>query len=152
MAHKKWSFVEIGVLAYVIYSSIGAVIGGVMFVVAGLVMSEMHSGADQEGLDLTGPSLGHVVQAIGGLLLAIGLIAGALSAWYISRHRSSDTATGDSEPEREGGIDTSHLAGAVLGVAAADAAQARRRRRRRFNASRATGRRIDVVDGDAPTT
>ena len=129
MAQKKWRFVEIGVVAYVIYSSIGALIGGVMFVIGGSVMSAMQSSADQQGLNLTAPNVGHVVQAVGVLLILVGIVAGTSCAIYISRHRTSASESLDDESDASGSIDTSHLAGAVLGVAAAEAAHARRRRR-----------------------
>ena len=126
---KKWSFVEIGVLAYVIYSSIGAVVGGIMFLIVGSVMSAMQNSANQQGLAIPAPNIGHIVQLIGGVLLVFGLIGGAASALYFSRQRANGAGTADDGTANAGDAKPSDLGDAVLGVVALEAASARRRRR-----------------------
>ena len=126
---KKWSFVEIGVLAYVIYSSIGAVVGGIMFLIVGSVMSAMQNSVSQQGLAIPAPNVGHIVQLIGGVLLVFGLIGGAASALYISRQRANGAGTTNGETPNAGDENPSNLGEVVLGVAALEAVSARRRRR-----------------------
>ena len=149
MPQKKWSFVEIGVLAYVIYSSIGAVIGGIMFLIGGSVMSAMQNSGYQQGLNITAPNIGHVLQAIGGFLVVVGLIGGVASAIYVSRHRAQEASSPGGGSEGAGGVDTSNLEGAVLGLAVAEAASARRRRRL-FNGSNSPGVGSGNIGGRPP--
>ena len=125
MAPKRRSFVEFGALAYVLYSSVGAVVVGAMFLIVGSVMSAIQDSASQQGLGIDAPNIGHVVQFIGGVLLFVGIVAGVTCAVYVTRQRARGGASLDDEMTGANGSDPTNLGDVELGVATG----AHRRRR-----------------------
>ncbi|MFI5301636.1 MAG: hypothetical protein ACHREM_26400 [Polyangiales bacterium] len=131
MAPKRWSLVEFGALAYVLYSSVGAVVVGAMFLIVGSVMSAIHVGASRQGLGIDAPSVGHVVQFIGGVLLFVGIVAGAACGVYVIRQRARGAISSDDQVTLANGSDPTNLGGVELGVTAR--AHLRRRVMELFN-------------------
>jgi hypothetical protein len=128
VAPKKWSYLEIGIVAYVIYSCIVTTAGGIMFLVVGSVMSAMQNSASQQGLGGTGPNIGQIAQVVGGVLLAIGLIGGVASAIYIAKRRLRPNLSTRDDTGQSGDVVTSHLGEAFMGDVIADAVASLRRR------------------------
>lgn len=151
MAPKKWSYLEIGIVAYVIYSCIGATIGGIMFLLVGSIMTSMQNSATQQGLGLNAPHIGQMVQVVGGVLLAVGLIGGVASAIYIAQRRSRPNPSTRDDTGQGDDVAASHLDEAFMGAVMADAV-ASRRRRPFFNGSGAAGTFPGGVGGRPPGT
>jgi hypothetical protein len=146
MAPKRWSLVEFGALAYVLYSSVAAVVVGAMFLIVGSVMSAIQDSTSQPGLGINAPNIGHVVQFIGGVLLFVGIVAGATCAVFIARRRARGGASSDVEMAGAFGANLTNLGDVELGVAAG--AYRRRRLISVFN-NRGTGQ---ASIGDPPPT
>ena len=117
MAPKRWSLVEFGALAYVLYSSVGAVVVGAMFLIVGSVMSAIQNSASQQGLGIDAPNIGHVVQFIGGVLLFVGIVAGVTCAVYVTRQRARGGALSDDEMTGANGLAPTNLGDVELGGA-----------------------------------
>ena len=144
MAPKRWSLVEFGALAYVLYSGIAAVVVGAMFFIVGSVMSAIQDSASQQGLGIDAPNIGHVVQFIGGVLLFVGIVAGATCGVYITRQRARGGASSVGEMTGANGSDPTNLGDVELGGAAG---ACRRRRVVNIFSNRRTGQ---ASIGDPP--
>lgn len=138
-------------VAYVVYSCVGATIGGIMFLVGGSIMTAMQNSATQQSLGLHASHIGQMVQVVGGVLLAVGLIGGVASAIYIAKRRSRPNPSTRDDTGQGDDVATSHLGEAFMGAVVADAV-ASRRRRPFFNGSGAAGMFPGGVGGRPPGT
>jgi hypothetical protein len=145
---KKWSYLEIGGLAYGIRSSAGAIFGGIAFLIMGSFMSSAQSSDSQQFGQSNGPNIGSIVQTFGVLFLIAGIIGAFLCYGYYSRRQnetggdsSSDAATASHEVSIDGRPlvhdvgdnrteDGGSLSHEIFGAIAAENAAASSRRRR----------------------